>query len=124
MPEVFLRASGGWKGRAMELYRSERFIAEQAKFAKRLGEHHVSEVIDEEGDVSTPRPVQPNRVVRGSNWANASTAALPGSQPSLALWKRGGARLKRPECNEDTILLGTNESLQPPSKTGEHRGDT
>ena len=99
----------------MKLYRSERFITEQAKFAKNLEEHRGAEIIDDEdGDASTPRPVQPNRVVRGSNWANASTAALPGSQPSLALWKRVAARLRRPECNEDTILLGTNESLQPP----------
>ena len=26
-------------------------------------------VIDEDDDVSTPRPVRPNRVMRGSNWA-------------------------------------------------------
>ena len=128
MPEVFLRASGGWKGRAMELYRSERFTTEQAKFAKRLGEHRVSEVIDEEGDVSTPRPVQPNRVVRGSYWANNFTAALPGSRPTITLWRRGGARPRLPKNNEATVSLGTNKSYQSPRWRGsaqeKHRAST
>ena len=124
MPEVFLRASGGWKGRAMELYRSERLITEQAKFAKRLGEHRVPEIIDEEGDVSTPRPVLPNRVVRGSNWANDSTAALPGCRPTMTLWRRGGVRPRRPKNNEATVSLETNKSFQSPSKAWERPGET
>ena len=37
MPEVFLRASGGWKGRAMEVYREDCLPGEQQKFARALG---------------------------------------------------------------------------------------
>ena len=116
MPEVFLRASGGWKGRAMELYRSERFPTEQAKFARRLGKQRISEIIEEDDDVKTPRPVQPNRVGRGSNWAKDFTAALPGRRPADTLWSRGGARPRRPEYNEATVSLETNKPTQSPTK--------
>ena len=37
MPEVFLRASGGWKGRALERYRKDRLPEVQEVFAARLG---------------------------------------------------------------------------------------
>ena len=37
MPEVFLRASGSWKGDALELYRKDRLPEEQARFADLLG---------------------------------------------------------------------------------------
>ena len=37
MLEVFLRASGAWRGKAMELYRRDRLPAEQARFASSLG---------------------------------------------------------------------------------------
>ena len=37
MPEVFLRASGDWKGRAMERYRKDRLPEAQEMFAARLG---------------------------------------------------------------------------------------
>ena len=124
MPEVFLRASGGWKGRAMELYRSERFITEQAKFARRLGEHRPSDIIEQDSDVRTPRPVQPNRVVRGSNWADELTAALPGSRPVDTLWRRGGARPRRPDYNEATVSLENNRYYRSPSKAWERLGET
>ena len=38
MPEVFLRASGGWKGRALERYRKDRLPEAQQVFAARLGD--------------------------------------------------------------------------------------
>ena len=39
MPEVFLRASGSWKGNALELYRKDRLPEEQERFADALGSH-------------------------------------------------------------------------------------
>ena len=42
-PEIFLRASGGWKGDAMEVYRKDRLPAEQAKFASQLSRNKPSE---------------------------------------------------------------------------------
>ena len=43
MPEVFLRASGAWRGKAMELYRRDRLPLEQARFAGNL--RHTSETV-------------------------------------------------------------------------------
>ena len=37
MPEIFLRDSGGWKGRAMDAYSKDCLPGEQKRFAKRLG---------------------------------------------------------------------------------------
>ena len=36
MPELFLRASGGWKGNALERYRKDRLPTEQERFATLL----------------------------------------------------------------------------------------
>ena len=44
MPEVFLRASGAWRGKAMELYRRDRLPLEQARFAGNL--RHTSERVE------------------------------------------------------------------------------
>ena len=41
MPEIFLRASGGWKGDAMEVYRKDRLPTEQARFASKLSQKEV-----------------------------------------------------------------------------------
>ena len=41
MPEVFLRASGGWRGDAMELYRKDRLPAEQERFASQLNKRQL-----------------------------------------------------------------------------------
>ena len=38
MPEIFLRASGGWKGRAMDAYSKDCLPGEQQRFAKGLGQ--------------------------------------------------------------------------------------
>ena len=39
MPEVFLRANGGWKGEAMELYRRDQLPTLQGHFARTLGQN-------------------------------------------------------------------------------------
>ena len=38
MPEVFLKASGGWKGESLELYRRDHLPPLQGRFARTLGE--------------------------------------------------------------------------------------
>ena len=44
MPEVFLRASGAWHGKAMELYRRDCLPLEQARLAGNL--RHTSERVE------------------------------------------------------------------------------
>ena len=69
MPEVFLRASGGWRGNAMEIYRKDRLPSLQARFAASLKSGK---------DEPRPKgPERPRRVIgRGSNWDNSLPAAL------------------------------------------------
>ena len=49
MPELFLRASGGWRGNALERYRKDRLPTEQARFAALLSRRRVSENVDADG---------------------------------------------------------------------------
>ena len=63
MPEVFLRASGAWRGKAMELYRRDRLPLEQARFAGNL--RHTSETV---------------RIERGSNLRNPRNLTGPTGQ--------------------------------------------
>ena len=62
MPEVFLRASGGWKGDALELYRKDRLPEEQARFANALGSHSAQNLPTRshapQPITSSPTPVQ------------------------------------------------------------------
>ena len=56
MPEIFLRASGGWKGDAMEVYRKDRLPAEQARFASKLSQKKVykNKLSEDPTDLSRP----------------------------------------------------------------------
>ena len=46
MPELFLRASGGWKGNALERYRKDRLPIEQARFAALISKQKESRRVD------------------------------------------------------------------------------
>ena len=50
MPEIFLRASGGWKGRAMEAYSKDCLPVEQKRFAEKLGQIRTPVVVSGSGD--------------------------------------------------------------------------
>ena len=56
MPEVFLRASGCWRGDAMELYRKDRLPPEQEMFASQLNKEELkgSETDRDPTDLSGP----------------------------------------------------------------------
>ena len=49
MPELFLRASGGWRGNALERYRKDRLSTEQVRFAALLSRRRVHEEVDADG---------------------------------------------------------------------------
>ena len=97
----------------MEIYRTERLPAEQAKFAKKLGNLTVSTV--PEGMTTRPpqRPAQPNRVVRRSIWANGFPAALPRVRPTDTLRSHREVGPARPKYNEVKIALETLRSETP-----------
>ena len=44
MPEVFMRASGCWKGDALEIYRKDRLPEVQARFAEALGSQSLRSI--------------------------------------------------------------------------------
>ena len=70
MPEVFLRASGGWKGDAIELYRKDRLSAAQEVFAEALG-RSSNAVLNKLSHHGHPQPARLSRVIRrGSNMGN------------------------------------------------------
>ena len=78
MPEVFLRATGGWKGKALERYRKDRLPAAQSQFASRLG----AGVKDDYGTTSInqrqeQRPDRPTRGTRRSIRAAIAPCRLP-----------------------------------------------
>ena len=50
MPEIFLRASGGWKGRAMEAYSKDCLPVDQKRFAAKLGQIQTPVEISGRGD--------------------------------------------------------------------------
>ena len=82
----------------MEIYRSERLPAEQAKFARKLG--NLTTEPDELTDKPPQRPVRPNRVVRRSNRAKDFPAALPRVRSTDILRSHREAGPARPEYNE------------------------
>ena len=94
----------------MEIYKSERLPAEQAKFARRLGNLDM-EIEPDEMPARPPQgPAQPNRVVRRSYWANDFPAALPGVRSVDCLRSQNGVAPEKPECNDVPIALETHES--------------
>ena len=91
MPEVFLRASGGWKGDAMELYRKDRLPAAQEDFAEALG-RSSNVVLHQLSHHGHPQPARLSRVIRrGSNrGANFPAAFLPDpTRRSCERWETG-----------------------------------
>ena len=77
MPEVFMRALGGWKGNAIELYRKDRLPAAQEVFAEALG-RSSNAVLTKLYHHGHPQPAWLSWVIRrGSNRGNNFPAALP-----------------------------------------------
>ena len=97
----------------MEIYRSERLPAEQAKFAKKLGSLTMSTELEEKTTKPPQRPVQPNRVVRRSNLANDFPAALPRVRSIDILRSHREVGPARPKYNEVIKTLETRLSVAP-----------
>ena len=77
MPEVFLRATGGWKGKALERYRKDRLPAAQSQFASRLG----AGVKDDYGttSINQRQEQRPDRPTRGTEVHSGGNCSLPSS---------------------------------------------
>ena len=109
MPEVFLRATGGWKGKALERYRKDRLPAAQGQFASRLGaggnDNYGSIICSKQRQER--RPDRPTWGTRGSIRA----AIAPRRLPSRICGEPEGARGDRKIESERARLRGT--SLSP-----------
>ena len=112
MPEVFLRATGEWKGNAVELYRKDRLPRVQGQFAQLLQAKARQDL--KSSVYSTmdphPRPARPIRGRRGSIRAAITPRRLPsriGGEPEDA---RGDSKIE----SEHARLRGT--SLSPARK--------
>ena len=87
MPELFLRASGGWKGNALERYRKDRLPTEQARFAALLSRRRVSEKININAN---PRNLRGPLGSGGGSFR--TTPSPPPSGLASGLLERGGRR--------------------------------
>ena len=104
MPELFLRASGGWKGNALERYRKDRLPTEQERFAtllSRLTTRTDGDASDTPGNLCGPF---------GSGGGSTGTNnSPPPSDLASSLLERGGRR----------ALLSSSRSLAAtPSECG------
>ena len=78
MPEVFLRATGGWKGNAVELYRKDRLPKVQGQFAQLLQARAKQDLKNSVYSTDPhPRPARPIRGRRGSIRAAITPRRLP-----------------------------------------------
>ena len=94
----------------MEIYRTERLPAEQAKFAKKLGNMTMGTVPEEKTARPLQMPAQPNRVVRRSNLGNDFPAALPRVRSTDTLRSHREVGPARPKNNEVDKALETQRS--------------
>ena len=103
MPEVFLRATGGWKGKALERYRKDRLPAAQGQFASRLG----AGVNDDYGTIrinqrQERRPGRPPRGTRGSILAAIAPRRLPSRSRRTECTSENSLQVQRPVCASES----------------------
>ena len=109
MPELYLRASGGWKGNALERYRKDRLPTEQARFAALLPRRGGYEKVDADG---TPGNLCGPLGSGGGSFG--ITHSPPPSGLASGLLERGGRRAPSsssrghaatpPECGDSHTL--------------------
>ena len=132
MPEVFLRATGGWKGNALELYRKDRLPSVQRQFATRLGANaKVNTASDSPSRqierLQNTRPDRSTRGTRGSIRAVITPRRLPSrgsGEPVCARdsreFERGRARLRG--TNPFLARNVTHEVLSGKFRFGQSKG--
>ena len=103
MPEVFLRAIGGWKGKAQERYRKDRLPAPQSQFASRLG----AGVNDDYGttrinQLQEQRPDRPTRGTRGSIRVAIAPRRLPSRSRRTECASENSQLVRRPVCASES----------------------
>ena len=98
MPEVFLRATGGWKGKALERYRKDRLPAAQGQFASRLGaggnDNYGSIICSKQRQER--RPDRPTWGTRGSIRAAIAPRRLPSRSRRTECASENSQPVRRP----------------------------
>ena len=118
MPELFLRASGGWKGNAMERYRKDRLPIEQARFAALISKQKDSKIVHT--DVTPGNLCGPLGSGGGSS---GTTYSPPPSGLASGFLVRGGGRAQSslsrgraatpPECGDSHTLSSSPVQSDP-----------
>ena len=119
MPEVFLRATGGWKGNAVELYRKDRLPKVQGQFAQLLKDKAEYDLRNYSSPAQDPRR-RPVRCDRGRRWSLRAVIA-PRRLPPRISGEPAGAR-RDGECDSEYARWRGTSSLPARSATYELLG--
>ena len=110
MPELFLRASGGWKGNALERYRKDRLPIEQARFAALISKQKESRRVD---TAVTPRNLC--GPLGSGGGSSGTTCSPPPSGLASGFLVRGGRRARRAQSS-----LSRGRAATPPECGDSH----